>query len=87
MSPLRLILAPTPFHPHGSASLVAPTQPAARCAVVRLWQWCESLEAREEERAKMYEEVPQEITDLKAETQQLQDLLEKLRPSKPEKGK
>ena len=35
----------------------------------------------------MYEGVPQEITDLKAETQQLQDLLEKLRPSKPEKGK
>ena len=55
--------------------------------VGRLGRLCEGLEAREAEKERGYEGENPEVTALKAEQKQLQDLLVVLRPSKPEKGK
>ena len=55
--------------------------------VGRLGRLCEGLEFREAEKERGYEGENPEVTALKAEQKQLQDLLVVLRPSKPEKGK
>jgi len=54
-------------------------------SIDKLTSLCESLEAREEAKAAVYEEVDKEITDLQAEQQQLEDLLAVLKLSKPDK--
>lgn len=46
---------------------------------------CESLEFREAAKAKQYETTDKEILNLRAEGQQLEDLLKVLRPSKEAK--
>jgi len=59
---------------------------ALRANVVELQNLCESLEQREEQKAKQYEVKDKEEVDLVTEKQQLEELLAVLRLSKPEKG-
>jgi len=56
-----------------------------RANVSELQDLCESLEQREEQKAKVYEVKDKEEVDLATEKQQLEDLLAVLRLSKPEK--
>ena len=58
---------------------------ALRANVVELQNLCESLEHREEQKAKVYEVKDKEEVDLATEKQQLEELLAVLRLSKPEK--
>ena len=59
---------------------------ALRANVADLQNLCESLEHREEQKAKLYEVKDKEEADLEAEQQQLQELLAVLRLSKPDKA-
>ena len=56
-----------------------------RANVVELQNLCESLEHREEQKAKVYEVKDKEEVDLATERQQLEELLDVLRLSKLEK--
>jgi len=58
---------------------------ALRTNVAELQNLCESLEYREEQKAKVYEVKDKEEVDLATEKQQLEELLAVLRLSKPEK--
>jgi len=57
-----------------------------RASVADLQNLCESLEHREEQKAKLYEVKDKEEVDLATEKQQLEDLLAVLRLSKPDKA-
>jgi len=57
-----------------------------RANVVDLQNLCESLEHREEQKAKLFEIKDKEEVDLATEKQQLEDLLAVLRLSKPDKA-
>ena len=57
-----------------------------RANVADLQNMCESLEHREEQKAKLFEVKDKEEVDLASEKQQLEDLLAVLRLSKPEKS-
>jgi dynein light intermediate chain len=62
-----------------------------KAELANLTEWCEGLEAREAARNAVYDAgEAKEITDLKAEQEQLKLLIETLKPSKPkpsDKGK
>lgn len=58
---------------------------ATKTEVQRLKELCEGLEHRADQKEKAYEIRDNEVIDLTAEKQQLDDLLKTLRLSKPEK--